>query len=57
MVWLVFALPAAAVVASVGTAVVALARPDPVIAVAAGRTPAVQGRNHAATPGATAPRR
>lgn len=47
--WLVFGGPAAVVAASIVTIVIALQRPDPVLRTD-GATPAVQGRNHAATP-------
>lgn len=54
MVWLVVAFPLAAVVMGVGTAVMAVRNPDPVLKVAPGaaeEAPAVEGRNHAATGG------
>lgn len=67
-VWLLIAGPAAVIVAGVVTTVIALARPDPVVAedyyrrgIEINKTlaaqdkallPAVQGRNHAATPAA-----
>lgn len=54
IVWLVIGGPAAVVVAGFATLAIAIANPDPVIDVppAANRAemPAVQGRNHAATP-------
>ena len=53
MVWLVLSGPAVVVVASVTTLLIALAHPDPVLQVRApqpSQEPAVQGRNHAATP-------
>jgi len=53
MVWLVFGGPAVVVVASVATLVIALTHPDPVLqreAAQPEQMPAVQGRNHAATP-------
>ncbi len=53
MVWLVLSGPAVVVVASVATLVIALTHPDPVLqreAVQPAQLPAVQGRNHAATP-------
>ena len=53
MVWLVLSGPAVVVVASVATLLIALAHPDPVLQVRApqpSQEPAVQGRNHAATP-------
>jgi hypothetical protein len=52
-VWLVIAGPLAVVLAGVATAVIAVRSPDPVLAAApAGKSlaPAIQGRNHAATP-------
>ena len=52
--WLVVGGPAAVVVAGVVTAVIALQRPDPVLRTD-GATPAVQARNHAATPAKEAP--
>lgn len=51
--WMVIGGPAAVVVASFATLALAILNPDPVIsAPAAGKSemPAVQGRNHAATP-------
>jgi hypothetical protein len=50
MVWLVLAGPAAVVVAGIVTAAIALHRPDPLIKADAAKPPAVQARNHAATP-------
>jgi len=55
MVWLVIGGPAAVVVASFATLVIAITHPDPVLStstVAAddAAAPAVQARNHAATP-------
>jgi hypothetical protein len=53
MVWLVLGGPAVVVVASVATLLIALTHPDPVLQVRApqpAQEPAVQGRNHAATP-------
>ena len=53
MVWLVLGGPAVVVVASVATLVIALMHPDPVLQRGAAppeQVPAVQGRNHAATP-------
>ena len=53
MVWLVVGGPAVVVVASVTTLLIALTHPDPVLQVNApqpAQQPAVQGRNHAATP-------
>jgi uncharacterized protein len=48
MVWLVISGPAAVVVAGIATLVIAVTHPDPVLPTP--DTPAVQGRNHAATP-------
>jgi len=48
MVWLVIGGPAVVVVASIATLLIAIGHPDPVIATDA--TPAVQARNHAASP-------
>ena len=48
MVWLVIAGPAAVIVAGFATLAIALAYPDPVLPTSA--TPAVQARNHIATP-------
>ena len=54
IVWMVIAGPALVVVASFATLALALIYPDPVLATAANASksdlPAVQGRNHAATP-------
>lgn len=54
MVWLVIAGPALVVVASFVTLALAIRNPDPVLAAPAARSPAempaLQGRNHAATP-------
>jgi hypothetical protein len=53
MVWLVFGGPLAVVLASVATLLIALATPDPVLQVRVPtpeQQPAVQARNHAATP-------
>lgn len=57
MVWLVIGGPAAVVVAGITTAVIAISGADPVIKEAAtvvtqpdASTPAMQARNHAATP-------
>ena len=50
MMWLVVGGPATVVVAAVATAGIALHRPDPVIKADAAKPPAVQARNHAATP-------
>lgn len=53
MVWLVIGGPLAVVLASLATLAIALAYPDPVLQVrapAAAQQPAVQARNHAATP-------
>lgn len=56
MVWLVLGGPAVVVVAAVVTAVIAARGADPVITVEQEQSfadkPAVQGRNHAATPDA-----
>lgn len=55
IVWLVIGGPALVVVASFITLALALRNPDPVLATPAAKNkaeqPAVQGRNHAATPG------
>ena len=48
--WLVIAGPAAVVAAGLVTAWIAVAQPDPVLAPDKALVPAVQGRNHAATP-------
>lgn len=54
IVWLVIGGPAAVVVAGFATLAIAIANPDPVIdaspAASRAEMPAVQGRNHAATP-------
>lgn len=53
MVWLVVGGPLVVVLASVATLLIAIAHPDPVLQVrapAAAQQPAVQARNHAATP-------
>ncbi len=53
MVWLVIGGPAAVVLASVATLLIALTHPDPVLSVRAqaqAQQPAVQARNHAAAP-------
>lgn len=53
MVWLVLGGPAVVVVASFATLFIALTHPDPVLERGASQpdqVPAVQGRNHAATP-------
>lgn len=54
VVWMVIGGPAAVVVAGFATLAIALANPDPVIsapkATSSAELPAVQGRNHAATP-------
>lgn len=54
MVWLVVGGPLVVVVASVATLLIAVANPDPVLQVRApaqqAQQPAVQARNHAATP-------
>jgi uncharacterized protein len=54
IVWLVIGGPAAVVVAGFATLAIAIANPDPVIeappATNPAEMPAVQGRNHAATP-------
>ena len=55
IVWLVIGGPALVVVASFITLALAVLNPDPVLATPAAKSkaeqPAVQGRNHAATPG------
>jgi uncharacterized protein len=48
MVWLVIGGPAAVVIASFATLVLAITHPDPVLSTA--EPPAVQVRNHLATP-------
>jgi hypothetical protein len=50
MMWLVVGGPATVVVAALATAAIAILRPDPLIAADAANPPAVQARNHAATP-------
>jgi uncharacterized protein len=54
MVWLVIGGPALVIVAGFATLAIAIANPDPVLpsraAATAADAPAVQGRNHAATP-------
>jgi hypothetical protein len=54
IVWMVIGGPAAVVVAGFATLAIAIANPDPVITTAPAASkaelPAVQGRNHAATP-------
>ena len=50
MMWLVLGGPAAVVVAGIATVVIAVQRPDPVLATDTAKQPAVQARNHAATP-------
>ena len=54
IVWMVIAGPAAVVVASFATLGLAITHPDPVLTVPVAKSsadlPAVQGRNHAATP-------
>jgi len=54
MVWLVIGGPAVVVVAAIVTAVIAIRGADPVISEEPGKAfsekPALQGRNHAATP-------
>lgn len=49
-VWLVIAGPAVVVVAGFATLWIALRMPDPVLDAQRTLTPALQGRNHAATP-------
>ena len=55
MMWLVVGGPVAVVIAGVATLVIAMHQPDPVIKADAGKPPAVQARNHAATPGVHRP--
>ena len=55
MLWLVIGGPLVVVLAGVATLVIAIRQPDPVVKADAGRPPAVQARNHAATPGAHRP--
>jgi hypothetical protein len=54
MVWLVIGGPLVVVVAGIATLVIAIRNPDPVLTSAPvsdpSQMPAVQGRNHAATP-------
>jgi uncharacterized protein len=54
IVWMVIGGPAAVVVAGFATLAIAIANPDPVlqqpVASSKAEMPAVQGRNHAATP-------
>ena len=50
MMWLVLGGPAAVVVAGIATAAIAMHGADPVIKAEAAKPPAVQARNHAATP-------
>jgi hypothetical protein len=54
MVWLVIGGPAVVIVAGFATLAIAILNPDPVLptrgAATAADAPAVQGRNHAATP-------
>ncbi len=57
-VWLVIAGPAAVVAAGIATAWIAVAHPDPVLdggGQVKAMAPALQGRNHAATPARPAP--
>lgn len=55
IVWMVIGGPAVVVVASFVTLALAIKNPDPVLTTPAAKSkseqPAVQGRNHAATPG------
>jgi uncharacterized protein len=53
--WLVVGGPAAVVVAGITTAAIAMHRPDPVLKAEATKPPALQARNHAATPRAVPP--
>ena len=55
MLWLVIGGPVTVVIAGVATLVIAVQVPDPVIKAETGKPPAVQARNHAATPGAYGP--
>ena len=48
--WLVVGGPATVVVAGVTTLLIALQNPDPVVKADTARAPALQARNHAATP-------
>lgn len=54
IVWMVIGGPAVVVVAGFATLAIAIANPDPLVVVPAASSstelPAVQGRNHAATP-------
>jgi uncharacterized protein len=54
IVWMVIGGPAAVVVAGFATLAIAIQNPDPVLSVpkatSSAELPAVQGRNHAATP-------
>ena len=50
LVWMVIAGPACVVAAGMATLWVAMAIPDPVVAPDKAMLPALQGRNHAATP-------
>jgi hypothetical protein len=56
MVWLVIAGPAVVVLAGIATTVIAVRGADPDVRVSARAQPAVQARNHAATPQAQVPR-
>lgn len=60
MVWLVIGGPLIVVIAGIGTAVIAVRGADPVLntqdSSGFSERPAIQGRNHAATPGTTQPR-
>lgn len=55
IVWMVIGGPAAVVVAGFATLAIAITHPDPVLSATPAHSkaelPAVQGRNHAATPG------
>lgn len=55
MMWLVLGAPAVSVVGGIALLVVALQRPDPVLATEPGMTPALKARNHAATPAQARP--
>lgn len=50
MMWVVIAGPVAVVLAGIVTTIIALRGADPVVQTATTMTPAVQARNHAATP-------
>ena len=54
IVWMVIGGPAVVVVTGFATLAIAIANPDPIVSVPAAHSaselPAVQGRNHAATP-------